>query len=45
MRILIFSFESNEASYLEHIAPMCIISINYVELERHDRQICFAHLC
>jgi hypothetical protein len=43
-RILIFSFQSNEASVLDHIVPTTF-SINYVELELHDRKVCFAHLC
>jgi hypothetical protein len=44
-RTLIVSFQSNEASYLEHIAPIIIFSIYSVELELHDRKVCFAHLC
>jgi hypothetical protein len=43
-RILIFSFQSNEASVLDHIVPTTF-SINYVELELHDRKVYFAHLC
>jgi hypothetical protein len=43
-RILIFSFQSNEASVLDHIVPTTF-SINSVELELHDRNVCFAHLC
>jgi hypothetical protein len=43
-RILIFSFQSNEASVLDHIVPTTF-SINSMELELHDRKVCFAHLC
>jgi hypothetical protein len=43
-RILIFSFQSNEESVLDHIIPTTF-SINSVELELHDRNVCFAHLC
>jgi hypothetical protein len=43
-RTPIFSFQSNEASVLDHIVPTTF-SINYVELELHDRNVCFAHLC
>jgi hypothetical protein len=35
MRTLIFSFQNNEASVLEHIVP--IFSIYSIELELHDR--------
>jgi hypothetical protein len=42
-RTLIFSFQSNEASVLDHIVPTTF-SINFVELELHDRKVCFAHL-
>jgi hypothetical protein len=42
-RIVIFSFQSNEASVIDHIVPTTI-SINSVELELHDRKVCFAHL-
>jgi hypothetical protein len=42
-RTLIFSFQSNEASVLDHIVPT-IFSISSVELELHDRKVCFAHL-
>jgi hypothetical protein len=42
-RTLIFSFQSNEASVLDHIVPTTF-SINSVELELHDREVCFAHL-
>jgi hypothetical protein len=44
MRTLIFSFQSNEASVLDHIVPTTF-SINSVELELHDRKVCFALLC
>jgi hypothetical protein len=43
MRTLNYSLMRNEASYLEHIAP--IFSIYYVELDLHDRKIYFVHLC
>jgi hypothetical protein len=43
-RILIFSFQCNEASVLDHIVPTTF-SIYSVELELHDRKVCFAHLC
>jgi hypothetical protein len=43
-RIMIFSFQSNEASVLYHIVPTTF-SINSVELELHDRKVCFVHLC
>jgi hypothetical protein len=37
---------SNEASHLEHFAPIVIFSYIYsIELELHDRKVCFAHLC
>jgi hypothetical protein len=45
MRTPIFPFQSNEASVLEHIAPEFIFSIYSVELELHDRKVCFMHLC
>jgi hypothetical protein len=41
---LIFSFQTNESSVLEHIAPI-YFSIYSVELELHDRKVCFTHLC
>jgi hypothetical protein len=44
-RTLIFSFQSNEAGYLEHFAPIVIFSIHSVELELHDRKVCFVLLC
>jgi hypothetical protein len=43
-RTPIFSFQSNEASVLDYIVPITF-SINSVELELHDRKVCFAHLC
>jgi hypothetical protein len=43
-RILIFSFQSNEVSVLDHIVPTTF-SINSMELELHDRKFYFAHLC
>jgi hypothetical protein len=44
MRTPIFSFQNNEASVLDHIVPTTF-SINSMELELHDRKVCFAHLC
>jgi hypothetical protein len=44
-RTLICSFQSNEASHLEHFAPIVIFSIYSIELELHDRKVCFALLC
>jgi hypothetical protein len=44
-RILVFSVQSNEASHLEHFASIVIFSIYSVELELHDRKVCFTHLC
>jgi hypothetical protein len=44
-RTPIYSLVSNKASYLEHIVPIIIFPIYYVELELHDRKVCFAHLC
>jgi hypothetical protein len=38
MRTPIFSFQSNEASVLDHIVPTTF-SINSVELELHDRKV------
>jgi hypothetical protein len=38
-RTPIFSFQSNEASHLEHVAPIVIFSIYSVELELHDRKV------
>jgi hypothetical protein len=38
-RTLIFSFQSNEASHLEHFAPIVNFSIYSVQLELHDRKI------
>jgi hypothetical protein len=40
----IYSLVSNEASYLEHIAPI-YFSIYSVELDLHDRKVYSAHLC
>jgi hypothetical protein len=45
MRTLIYSLARNEASYLEHIAPIFIFSIYSVGLELYDRKVYFAHLC
>jgi hypothetical protein len=39
MRTSIFSFQSNEASHLEHVAPIVIFSIYSIELELHDRKV------
>jgi hypothetical protein len=44
MRTPIFSFQSNETSVLEHFCAY-IFSIYSVEVELHDRNVCFAHLC
>jgi hypothetical protein len=38
-RTLIFSFQSNEASHLEYVAPIVNFSIYSVELELHDRKV------
>jgi hypothetical protein len=38
-RTLIFSFQSNEASHLEHFAHIAIFSIYSVELELHGRKV------
>jgi hypothetical protein len=38
-----FSFQSNEASVLDHIVPTTF-SINFVELELHNMKVCSAHL-
>jgi hypothetical protein len=43
-RTPIFSFQSNEASVLDHIVPTTF-SINSIELELRDRKVCFVHLC
>jgi hypothetical protein len=40
-----FSSQINKASHVEHFAPIVISSIYYVELELHDRKVCFALLC
>jgi hypothetical protein len=42
VRTPIFSFQSNEASQLEHFAPIVIFSIYSVGLELHDRMVCCA---
>jgi hypothetical protein len=34
-----FSLRISRASYLEHIAPIIIFSIYFVELELHDRKV------
>jgi hypothetical protein len=39
MRTLIFFFQSNKASHLEHFAPIVIFSIYSVELELHGRKV------
>jgi hypothetical protein len=41
-RSLNFSLRISKASYLEHIAPIIIVSIYFVELELHDRKV---YLC
>jgi hypothetical protein len=38
-RTPIFSFQSNEASHLEHVAPIVNFSIYSVELDLHDRKV------
>jgi hypothetical protein len=38
-RTPIFSFHSNEASHLEHVAPIVNFSIYSIELELHDRKV------
>jgi hypothetical protein len=38
-RTPIFSFQSNEASLLEYVAPIINFSIYSVELELHDRKV------
>jgi hypothetical protein len=37
-------FSDQQASYLEHIMPI-FFSIYSIELELHDRKVCYAHLC
>jgi hypothetical protein len=37
-----FSLQISKASYFEHITPMIIFSIYYIELELHDRKV---YLC
>jgi hypothetical protein len=44
-RTPIFSFQSNEASVLEDIVHVFIFSIYSIELELHDRKVCFVRLC
>jgi hypothetical protein len=44
MMTLIFCFQCNEASVLDHIVPTTF-SIYSVELELCDRKVCSAHLC
>jgi hypothetical protein len=39
MRTSIFSFQSNEASHLDHVAPIVNFSIYSIELELHDRKV------
>jgi hypothetical protein len=39
MRTPIFSFQSNEASPLEHVAPMINFSTYSVELDLHGRKV------
>jgi hypothetical protein len=39
-----FSSWINKVSYLEHVAPIIVFSIYSVELELHDRKVCFVHL-
>jgi hypothetical protein len=39
MRTPIFSFQSNEASLLEHVAHMINFSTYSVELEMHGRKV------
>jgi hypothetical protein len=41
-RSLNFSLRISKASYLEHIVPIIIVSIYFVELELHDRKV---YLC
>jgi hypothetical protein len=38
-RTPIFSFQSNEASHLDHVAPIVNFSIYSVESELHDRKV------
>jgi hypothetical protein len=38
-RTLIFYFQSNEASHIEHFAPIVNFSVSSVELELHDRKV------
>jgi hypothetical protein len=38
-RTPIFSFQSNEASHLDHVAPIVNFSIYSVESKLHDRKV------
>jgi hypothetical protein len=38
-RTPIFSFQSNEASHLKHVAHVVNLSLYSVELELHDRKV------
>jgi hypothetical protein len=38
-RTPIFSFQSSEATHLEHVAPIVIFPICSVELELHGRKV------
>jgi hypothetical protein len=38
-RTPIFSFQSNEASHLEHVAPIVIFLYLSVELELYDKKV------
>jgi hypothetical protein len=38
-RTPIFSFQSNEASHLDHVAPIVNFSIYSIESELHDRKV------
>jgi hypothetical protein len=40
-----FSSRINKASHLEHFVLIVIFSIYSVELELHDRKVCFVLLC
>jgi hypothetical protein len=40
-----FSSQINKASHLEYVAPIVIFSIYSIELELHDRKVCFVLLC
>jgi hypothetical protein len=43
-RTLIFSFQSNKVSALDHFAPITFPMYS-VEIELHDRSKCCANLC